>query len=86
MPLTFETLPKADNATLTALAKRDGADLALAGLLVWDRQSLGWAADWRLITPAGESAWKIRDVNFDDAFRSALRGAAQILSGNGSPN
>ncbi|MBL8894644.1 MAG: DUF2066 domain-containing protein, partial [Rhizobiales bacterium] len=46
MPLTFETLPKADNATLTALAKRDGADLALAGLLVWDRQSLGWAADW----------------------------------------
>ena len=86
MPLTFETLPKTDNAILTALAKREGADLAMAGLLVWDRQSLGWAADWRLITREGESAWKIRDVNFDEAFRRALRGAAQVLSGNGSPN
>ncbi len=86
MNLTFETLPKADGAALTALAKRDGTNLALTGTLVWNRSSLGWAADWRLIVPNGDRAWKIRDVNFDDAFRSAVRGAAQVLSGNGEPH
>lgn len=85
LSLTVATFPRADDATLNALAKKLGADLALAGSLVWDKGSLGWAADWRLITPAGVPAWRIRDVNFDDAFRSALRGAAQLLSGHDNP-
>jgi hypothetical protein len=78
--LNFETLPKADESKLTALAGKLGGDLALAGTLVWDRGSLGWAADWRLMTPAEDRRWQIRDVNFDDAFRSAVRGAALVLS------
>jgi hypothetical protein len=28
----------------------------------------------------------VRGVSFDDAFRNALRGAAQVLSGNGQPD
>jgi len=27
----------------------------------------------------------VRGVSFDEAFRVAMRGAAQILSGNGQP-
>ena len=29
--------------------------------------------------------WKLRAVTFDEAFRRAIGGAAQILSGNGDP-
>ena len=29
--------------------------------------------------------WQIQNVNFDAAFRSAMRGAAQVLSGHGEP-
>ena len=30
-------------------------------------------------------AWQVRGVSFDEAFRVAMRGAAQVLSGNGQP-
>ena len=46
---------------------------------------LGWTADWRLSGGKAVHDWKIAGVNFDDAFRNALRGAAQILSGNSEP-
>lgn len=29
--------------------------------------------------------WTISGVNFDEVFRVGIRGAAQILSGNGEP-
>ena len=36
---------------------------------------------------AGRSyAWQVSGVGFDDAFRNALRGAAQVLSGDGQPD
>jgi len=42
-------------------------------------------ADWRL-APTGETYhWQVRGVSFDEAFRVAMRGAVQILSGNGAP-
>jgi hypothetical protein len=59
------------------------ADVALWGTLVWEKG--GWAADWRMREYGRTFSWHIDKVNFDDAFRSALRGAAQILSGNGTP-
>ena len=53
---------------------------------MWSDEALGWIADWRL-TFAGQSyAWRVSGVSFDDAFRNALRGAAQVLSGNGHPD
>ena len=84
--LTFETLPAADAARLDAVAKLIGGDVALAGHLEWNTGALGWIADWRLSAQGKNYRWHIRDVNFDDAFRSAMRGAAQILSGNGAPD
>ncbi|MEN3148879.1 DUF2066 domain-containing protein [Neorhizobium sp. IRAMC:178] len=62
-----------------------GSDLALVGRLVWSDKELGWIATWRLATGKSEHAWTVRGVNFDEAFRAAMRGAAQILSGNGDP-
>ena len=61
------------------------ADRVLTGSLVWNKEALGWAAEWRLHDAKEADDWKIKDVNFDDAFRNALRGSAQILSGNGEP-
>ena len=63
-----------------------GGDLALAGNLLWSEQALGWIADWRMDARGKSYRWQIRGVGFDDAFRSAMSGAAQILSGHGQPN
>lgn len=83
--LTIRTLPTAPPARLEAVARAMGADLALEGSLLWNKGRLGWAARWRLFDDRGVQIWEIKDVNFDDAFRNALRGSALILSGNGDP-
>lgn len=81
----FESLAALEPEALDRAAKAGGADMALAGTLVWNKGTLGWAAGWRLTAAGKTHRWRVRDVNFDDAFRSALRGAVQILSGNGEP-
>lgn len=70
---------------LARAAKAAGADLALVGKLMWSDAHLGWTGTWRLAAGKQEHLWTVRGVNFDEAFRVAVRGAAQILSGNGSP-
>jgi hypothetical protein len=83
--LDAQALEDLDMAELNARAKVTGGDLALAGSIVWSDEDLGWVANWRL-APAGEThSWQVRGVSFDEAFRVAMRGAVQILSGNGSP-
>ncbi|RWF64141.1 MAG: DUF2066 domain-containing protein, partial [Mesorhizobium sp.] len=62
-----------------------GADRALAGSIVWNDKELGWIADWRLAEDGKTYQWQVRGVSFDEAFRVAVKGAAQILSGNGQP-
>jgi hypothetical protein len=63
-----------------------GADVALAGALVWDDTALGWASDWSLPHAGQVHEWHVEGVSFDSAFRNAIGGAAQILSGNGTPD
>ena len=75
-----------DTAGFDAIARALGADVALAGQLIWKEQELGWAASWSLVAAGGVHRWQIRGVTFDAAFRNALGGAAQILSGHGDPN
>ncbi|MET2827308.1 DUF2066 domain-containing protein [Mesorhizobium shangrilense] len=79
------TLGDADIMALDKVAQQSGADQALAGSLVWSDKELGWIADWRLARDGKTYRWQVRGVSFDDAFRVAMRGAAQILSGNGQP-
>lgn len=83
--LTFEALPQANTGDLETLARASGGDLPVIGRLAWSKGTLGWVAEWRLAWKGRTYHWTIRNVNFDDAFRSAMRGAAQILSENGRP-
>jgi hypothetical protein len=79
------TLDNVLESDAQALAIASGGDLAILGTLEWSQGTLGWHATWRLAAGGQTHDWSVRDVNFDDAFRNGLRGAAQILSGNGAP-
>jgi hypothetical protein len=83
--LTVEQLPGAHVARLQAVASTAGGDLALVGTLVFVERSLRWRADWRLAWQGTTYRWRITSITFDDAFRQAMAGAAQILSGHGKP-
>ncbi|MGX5831338.1 DUF2066 domain-containing protein [Mesorhizobium sp. 43Arga] len=74
-----------DMARLDLLAKQAGGAQALVGSIVWSDKELGWIADWRLAGHGKTYRWQVRGVSFDEAFRVAIGGAAQILSGNGQP-
>jgi len=84
--LTFDTLPTADLSDLAKTATAAGGDLALAGTLDWSDEALGWVAEWRFSFAGTAHRWRVSGVNFDDAFRSGVGAAAQILSGHGSPD
>jgi hypothetical protein len=83
--LTVETLPATPLATLQALTDTSVDQRALAGTLYWNKKKLAWSAGWRIAHDGSEISWGIDGVNFDAAFRNAVGGAAQILSGNGQP-
>lgn len=83
--LDDRSLRNADMTKLDTAAKNIAADQALAGNIVWSDKELGWIADWRLAMAGKIYRWQVRGVSFDEAFRIAMRGAAQILSGNGQP-
>lgn len=83
--LDDKTLRDAAMPVLDKAAKKAGADQALSGSLMWSDKELGWIADWRLATASKTYIWQVRGVSFDEAFRVAIKGAAQILSGNGQP-
>ncbi|MBZ9990135.1 DUF2066 domain-containing protein [Mesorhizobium sp. BH1-1-5] len=80
-----KALSGADMTRLDKLAKKAGAVRALAGSIVWSDKELGWIADWRLADRGRTYRWQVRGVSFDEAFRVAIRGTAQILSGHGQP-
>lgn len=84
--ITEESLADTDPAILDGLATMFGAEHALLGTLVWSDEELGWIADWRIDVNGETYRWQIRGVSFDDAFRNAIRGTAQVLSGNGNPD
>jgi len=84
--LSFKTLPAADLSRLDAAAQAMGGDRALVGRMAWSDEAMSWVADWRLRSADATYQWQVRSVTFDDGFRKALGGAAQILSGNGQPS
>jgi uncharacterized protein len=78
-------LPGTDVANLDETARNSGGDQALTGNIAWSDHDLGWVADWRIASHGRLWRWQVRGVSFDEAFRVAMRGAVQILSGNGQP-
>jgi uncharacterized protein len=83
--LSFESLPAAELAGLQVSARSVGGDLAVAGTLTWAPKALGWTASWRFAAAGKSYQWSVNGVSFDEAFRSAMLGAEQILSGHGAP-
>lgn len=71
--------------SLAPLATEQGGEVALVGELVWDDERLGWNTQWRIDWQRRSHRWRLFAVTFDEVFRQALGGAAQILSGNGDP-
>jgi hypothetical protein len=59
--------------------KAAGGDVALLGRLTWNDKAGGWVADWRMAARPETRHWQVRGVNFDEAFRSGMRGAVRIL-------
>lgn len=83
--VTSGTKDHATPAALRRLTRNAGADVAMTGLLRWSDAALGWIVGWRF-TDAGKTAtWAAQGINFDEAFRVGVGGAARILSGNGTP-
>jgi hypothetical protein len=82
---TLDTLPELALSALDPFTDKSVGEQPLAGTLKWNKQLLGWEADWRLMAGHTQHRWGIKGVNFDAAFRDAIGGAAQILSGNGDP-
>ena len=83
--VSYESLETLEPAQLEGAAKAAGGEVAVVGRLVWSDKALGWIADWRIASGGKTFRWQIRGVSFDDAFRNGMRGAAQVLSGNGAP-
>jgi uncharacterized protein len=70
---------------LLRVAALSDSELPLVGDLRWSDAALGWVAKWRLTVNGRRHRWSVSGVNYDEAFRNAVRGAARVLSGNGGP-
>ena len=67
------------------IAKLSDSELSVIGDLRWSDAALGWVANWSLEVNGRRHRWSVSGVNYDEAFRNAVRGAARVLSGNGEP-
>ena len=83
--LTPANTRAAGAAALRPVVDGSARQLPLVGTLDWSKELLAWKAAWRLAVDGGEQRWGLSGVNFDAAFRNGVGGAAQILSGNGTP-
>ncbi len=70
---------------LLKVAKLSDGELSLLGDLQWSDAALGWVAVWNLKASGRRYRWSVSGVNYDEAFRNAVQGAARALSGNGEP-
>jgi uncharacterized protein len=79
---TAESIP-ADR--LLKVAALSDSELPLVGDSRWSDAALGWVAKWRLAVNGRRHRWSVSGVNYDEAFRNAIRGTARVLSGNDGP-
>jgi uncharacterized protein len=75
----------ASQQTLEELKWNSKGDTVLMGSITWKSGMAGWHGEWSFTDANIVHRWTLKDVNFDEAFRSAMRGEAQILSGRGEP-
>ncbi len=61
------------------------AVVPLTGTLRWSDPDFGWVGSWTLTQDGKVDSWEVKGVSFDEAFRSAVGGAARILSQSDRP-
>jgi uncharacterized protein len=83
--LTYDALAAKAPPALAPATTMAGGDAALSGTLVWTEAALGWSASWHMAAHGRDYRWGVSGVSFDDAFRNAIDGALEILSGHGAP-
>jgi hypothetical protein len=83
--ITLDKAGKASAATLAVVAKASDAELPVVGDLTFSEAATGWIATWTLDVNGQHVRWSVRGVNYDEAFRTGVRGAMRVLSGNGTP-
>jgi uncharacterized protein len=81
----IKTAPMTPGDRLLRIAELSDSELPLVGDLRWSDAALGWIATWSLEASGRRHHWSVSGVNYDEAFRNAVRGAARVLSGNGEP-
>ena len=52
--------------------------------MAW-QDATAWTGNWTLNWQGQRHAWDITGVSFDEAYRSAIAGAAAVLSGHAQP-
>ncbi|WP_168197721.1 DUF2066 domain-containing protein [Pseudolabrys sp. FHR47] len=83
--ITPKTPVKAIRTRAEQLTSLAGGDLPLIGDLSWSDQAHGWIVTWQIEAQGRAFTWSARGINYDEAFRVAVRGAMRALSGNGRP-
>jgi uncharacterized protein len=83
--ISIDTTAITPRDRLMKVADLSDNELLLVGDLQWSDAALGWVAVWRLDASGRRYRWSISGVNYDEAFRNAVRGAARALSGKGEP-
>jgi len=84
--VTYGALAATAPPAFSGATKAAGGDAALFGTLAWSEAALGWTAAWHMAARGKNHSWGVSGVSFDDAFRNAVDGALEILSGHGSPD
>jgi uncharacterized protein len=79
----LDTAAIAPRDRLLKVAQLSDSELPLD--LQWSDAALGWVAVWSIEARGRRYRWSVSGVNYDEAFRNAVRGAARVLSGNGEP-
>ena len=83
--INIDTAATTSGDRLVRVAELSNSELPLVGVLQWSDAALGWVVNWRLELNGWRHRWSVTGVNYDEAFRNAVRGAARVLSGNGEP-
>jgi hypothetical protein len=83
--INLDTAAIAPRDRLLKVAQLSESELPLVGDLQWSDAALGWVAAWSIEARGRRYRWSVSGVNYDEAFRNAVRGAARVLSGNGKP-
>src|SRR5215472_4548539 len=83
--INVDTVTITSGDRLLRVAELSDSELPLVGDLRWSDAALGWVATWSLEASGRRYRWSVCGVNYDEAFRNAVRGAARVLSGSGKP-